>query len=270
MSAFHLPTTQGIRYSRLSLALDPRVKVGVFILCAVIVAVMPVGNFIVLLSFTVLLLALVALLRIQIHFLFIRMLMILPFILVILLTIPWMERVNDNPMTLYLILFGFKTDLSLDNLLLTLWMFSRALLAIGFLSALTLSTPTQDIITGLQGLKLPSIIVLTLNLTIRYLFVLREEFIRLHKSWNSRYFGKYFWYNVASIGKRLGILFIRTTERAERVSNCMLSRGFDIHRLQTAKLHINRVDLLFLVCSLLALSAVIVFAVLSSLVPDVY
>jgi cobalt/nickel transport system permease protein len=144
-------------------------------------------------------------------------------------------------------------------------MFGRALIAVGFLSALSLSTPTQDIITGLQGLKLPSIIVLTLNLTIRYLFVLREEFLRMHKSWNSRYFGKYFWFNVSSIGKRLGILFIRTTERAERVSNCMLSRGFDIHRVQQAKLQITRTDLLFLVFALLLLSLITAFSILSLL-----
>lgn len=99
-------------------------------------------------------------------------------------------------------------------------------LCIFTLVLLTWSTPFHEILQVLRELKLPTVMLTTLALMYRYLPVLSEESRRMQRARASRTFRssrRLAWENLTTI---LGHLFIRTTERAERIYLAMCSRGW--------------------------------------------
>lgn len=80
--------------------------------------------------------------------------------------------------------------------------------------------------SALQGLGVPRILVLQLMFLYRYLFVLTDETSRLLQARSLRNFGR------AGAGPRhygaiVGHLLLRTLDRAQRIHQAMLCRGFD-------------------------------------------
>jgi cobalt/nickel transport system permease protein len=99
-------------------------------------------------------------------------------------------------------------------------------------SALLLIATTSfpGICHALQRLGMPEIFVSQLLFLYRYIFVLAEETMRLVRARDMRSFGN----KGRGIGvfvSLIGTLFLRTVERAERIYQAMLSRGF------TGRLH---------------------------------
>ncbi len=91
---------------------------------------------------------------------------------------------------------------------------------------LTWTTPFHDILGELRRLRLPSVMLTTLALMYRYLPVLGEEASRMQRARASRTFRsgrRLAWRNLSTI---IGQLFIRSTERAERIYLAMCSRGW--------------------------------------------
>jgi cobalt/nickel transport system permease protein len=90
---------------------------------------------------------------------------------------------------------------------------------------LVATTSFPGVCHALRQLGLPSLFVSQLLFLYRYIFVLMEETMRIVRARNMRSYGKSG--NGINIFVRLvGIIFIRTVERAERVYYAMLSRGF--------------------------------------------
>ncbi len=88
------------------------------------------------------------------------------------------------------------------------------------------TTPFADILRVLQRLRVPSLLVTTLALMYRYLFVLADEVGRMGRARASRTFAarrRVAWWSQAGI---IGQLFIRSTERAERIYAAMCARGW--------------------------------------------
>ena len=78
----------------------------------------------------------------------------------------------------------------------------------------------------LQRLWVPWIFVTTLTLMHRYLFVLADEAERMRRARASRTFTRgrrWQWLALASV---VGQLFVRASERAERIYNAMCARGW--------------------------------------------
>ena len=91
---------------------------------------------------------------------------------------------------------------------------------------LTWTSSFQDILRELRRLRLPSVMLTTLALMYRYLPLLGEESRRMQRARACRTFrrGRLFaWQNLAAIVSRL---FIRSTERAERIYLAMCARGW--------------------------------------------
>jgi cobalt/nickel transport system permease protein len=105
------------------------------------------------------------------------------------------------------------------------------LLARGTLCLLTVlvlasTTPFSEILRVLRSLRAPSILVTTLALMYRYVFVLVDEAQRMNRARASRTFGRgrsRLWRTRASV---IGQLFVRSTERAERIFAAMSARGW--------------------------------------------
>jgi cobalt/nickel transport system permease protein len=88
------------------------------------------------------------------------------------------------------------------------------------------TTPLGEIIRVLQRMRVPGLLVTTMALMHRYLFVLSDEAGHMRRARASRTFtrGRRFaWSALATVVSRL---FIRASERAERIYDAMCARGW--------------------------------------------
>jgi cobalt/nickel transport system permease protein len=103
----------------------------------------------------------------------------------------------------------------------------RAVLCLMLLILLTNTTRFVELLRGLRKLGCPRILVLNLSFLYRYLFVLMEEVMRMRQARDCRRVGKApMKQELKLLGSMLGTLLIRSFERAERLYQAMLSRGY--------------------------------------------
>jgi cobalt/nickel transport system permease protein len=91
---------------------------------------------------------------------------------------------------------------------------------------LTSTTPFAALLQLLRGIHTPALLVTVLALMYRYLFVLVDETERMQRARRSRTFvpGRArAWSGAAAL---IGQLFVRSTERAERIYAAMCARGW--------------------------------------------
>lgn len=101
--------------------------------------------------------------------------------------------------------------------------------SIGVLASLTLAATTepQDLLRGLQRLRMPELVVQIMGFMIRYLDVVTGELARMLTAMRSRGCDPRSPRHWPVLARSLGALFIRSYERGERVHLAMLSRGYD-------------------------------------------
>jgi cobalt/nickel transport system permease protein len=88
-------------------------------------------------------------------------------------------------------------------------------------------TPFRTLLIALRRLGAPLTLVATLQFMYRYLFVLAEELERMLQARRARTFrasGRLDWGLLTGL---IGVLFLRSYERGERVHSAMLARGWD-------------------------------------------
>ncbi|MGH7144115.1 MAG: energy-coupling factor transporter transmembrane component T [Planctomycetota bacterium] len=101
--------------------------------------------------------------------------------------------------------------------------------ALGLTALLTLQflVPFESLLWSLDRLGLPRTFVTMLQLTRRYGGLLQTEAERMNTARRARgYAGRWLW-QAGSTGHLIGTLFLRSVDRAERVHQAMLARGFD-------------------------------------------
>ena len=99
---------------------------------------------------------------------------------------------------------------------------------LGVLAALTLAATTEpdDLLVGLQRLRVPDLLVQIMGFMIRYLDVVTGELGRMTTAMRSRGCEPRSPRHWPAMARALGALFIRSYERGERVHLAMLSRGY--------------------------------------------
>jgi len=88
------------------------------------------------------------------------------------------------------------------------------------------TTPFGKILRVLQRVRVPGLLITTIALMHRYLFVLADESQRMRRARTSRTFvpaRRFHWHTLATV---LGQLFVRASERAERIYDAMCARGW--------------------------------------------
>jgi len=88
------------------------------------------------------------------------------------------------------------------------------------------TTPFAALLQVLRRLRVPAILVTTLALLYRYLFVLVDEAQRIERARASRTLVPSRIRTWRLLGSGLGMLFVRSSERAERIYAAMLARGW--------------------------------------------
>ena len=89
------------------------------------------------------------------------------------------------------------------------------------------TTPFSEVISLLKRIRLPAVLVTVLALMYRYIFVLFDEMGRMKRARESRSFGIGHARRWHLLGTVLARLFIRSTDRAERIYAAMCARGWD-------------------------------------------
>jgi cobalt/nickel transport system permease protein len=99
---------------------------------------------------------------------------------------------------------------------------------LGVLASLTFAATTEpdEVLRGLQRLRMPDTLVQIMGFMIRYLDVVTAEMGRMLTAMRSRGYDPRSPRHWPVLARSLGALFIRSYERGERVHLAMLSRGY--------------------------------------------
>ena len=104
----------------------------------------------------------------------------------------------------------------------------RSTLCLAALVLLAATTPFSEIVRVLRTWRVPALLLTTLTLMDRYLFVLVEESARMQRARASRTFAtRPRWAVWRSLAETLGQLFVRSVERAGRIYAAMCARGWE-------------------------------------------
>lgn len=109
---------------------------------------------------------------------------------------------------------------------LFLFLIAKCTLCLLTMVLLANTTPFSDLLRVLKAARLPALLVTTLALMYRYLFILVDESHRMKRARMSRTFLTHrarTWRTLATVVSQL---FIRTSERAERIYTAMCARGW--------------------------------------------
>lgn len=103
---------------------------------------------------------------------------------------------------------------------------ARGLLCLLTVTLVSNTTPFGQILRVLRRVRVPGLLITTIALMHRYLFVLAEEAERMRRARASRTFTRaprFQWHVLATV---VGQLFVRASERAERIYDAMCARGW--------------------------------------------
>jgi len=103
---------------------------------------------------------------------------------------------------------------------------ARGVLCLATVILVSNTTPFSEMLRVLRQMRVPALLITTLALMFRYLFVLVDETQRMRRARASRTFARgrgVAWRTLATVA---GQLFIRASERAERIYDAMCARGW--------------------------------------------
>ncbi|MHB0958644.1 MAG: cobalt ECF transporter T component CbiQ [Pirellulaceae bacterium] len=200
--------------------LDPRTKLILVLTFVVLVVSTPPTRVSAFVGYAGLLSWVTALGRIPLALVLRRAAAVLPFSVLVAL---WLPFFHEGPVVT---LWGGAVRLSVPGLWLLSGVVMKSLLGAGAAVLLAATTPFHELAGGLRKLGVPAILVDTLTLTYRYLFVLIEEATRLRRAAAARGYRPRWLGQALLIGRLIGQLFMRSYERAERVYDAMVQRGY--------------------------------------------
>jgi len=219
------------RYSNLDSAIhkaDPRLKISVALLFVLFIILTNPRNLLEFTLYGLIIASLIAISRVPSLFIIKRSLMIIPFVILI---------------ALFLLFDHSGVRAEYTGSILFRGIVIKSYLAILILILLSSTTSFPSLLQGLQSLKLSKVFILLLSFMYRYIFLLLDEAMRLTRGKKSREFGTGRWRQIKTTVSLIGILFIRTFERGERVYSAMCSRGFDgtIRTINTLHLRVAEI-----------------------------
>ena len=204
--------------------LDARAKILVFFTLILVSVSCPPNAFLLfgLLALTLIGVALLA--RLPLGHLTKKVLVILPFLFLVTISIPFMKK--DA--------VGGGYSLGLGGLSVSqsgLWILWNVVVksCLGVFSIILLSSTTSfpQLIKGMEKLGIPRIFTVLISFMYRYSFILLDELYRMKRARDSRSFGGRWLWHSKVIGHMIGWLFLRSFHRGERVYLAMLSRGYN-------------------------------------------
>ncbi|MBC8205289.1 cobalt ECF transporter T component CbiQ [bacterium] len=201
--------------------IDSRVKIVFFFSLILICVSTPIYHIRAFFLYFLILIAILTISKIPILHVLRKSLVIIPFVLIIALFIPFTEtsetvfRFNDSP------------DLMMNRWLLFWNVLVKAFISIITLILLNSVTRFDDTLKSLSAFRFPIVLINMLSFFYRYIFVIIDEAERMQRALVSRLFRGRSLIHAKVIGDLLAILFLRSYERGERVYLAMCARGWD-------------------------------------------
>lgn len=118
----------------------------------------------------------------------------------------------------------------------------KSTLALLMSIVLIATTDFNQLLKGLEKLKVPALMIMILSFMYRFIFLLIDEAEKMQMSFQSRYIRLSLPVRLRIIAQQIGMLFIRTYERGERVALAMESRGFNGKIYTLNELRWRRID----------------------------
>jgi cobalt/nickel transport system permease protein len=209
--------------------LDPRVKLVLTLAFIVAITALPAGVW---LSYVLCLLTIasfVVLSQTQPLLVLRRSLVAIPFTLAALTLVFTVEGTT----VAVLELARWSLTVTAEGIIAFTSILIKAWLSVLMATMLVTTTPFPDLVAGMRALKVPRIIVSVVSFMYRYIFVIADEALRLHRAREARSAspkgaaGRDLLWRAKVLGGMIGSLFLRSYERSERIYAAMLSRGFD-------------------------------------------
>lgn len=204
-------------------ALDARTKILIFFGILFSAVLVPNGHWILFAIHLSLVILFVILSRIPVGHFLTHLGVILPILAMVLFASPFLASNHSAPVVLDLGWFGVITEAGLIHLLS---LACKALLAISCVILLIHTAKFHELLRGFEQIRVPVLLIQVTAMASRYLLLLVEDVTTLRNSMVNRgYRGR--WIGQAKlIGRIIGMLFLRSMERSERISHAMLSRGW--------------------------------------------
>jgi len=222
---------------------DPRIKTAGIVLFTLFVIITDPGSFQAFWLYGAILLALIILSKIPAGIVLARSLVIVPFVVLIALSIPFFHGVH--------VLWkhqtgGIELKITQEGLLIAWGCIIKAYLSTSALIILICTTTTPSILKALESFRIPRLFVMVLSFMIRYIHVLADEMGKMIQGKRSRSAGKHWLIDVKVMSCIAGVLFLRSFEKGEMVHNAMSARGYSgtIHTLD--ELSMDTGDFIFI------------------------
>jgi len=225
-------------------SLDPRTKIVSYfaiILCVVLTPITHLRDFAL---YFLLVLAMSFLSRITPKQILKKVCILIPFVLFVAMFVPF---VKEGHICCALKIGIFRLNVTYEGIWTFLNIMVKSSLSILLLVIASSTTTFPDFLKGLDLLHIPRLIIMLMSFMYRYIFVILDEARRLIRARSLRYFGSRYREQFRVLGYMIGVLFIRTFERAERIYHAMILRGFggEIRSLKRFKLSYK--DILFII-----------------------
>lgn len=202
--------------------LDPRVKIISLLVYIILVSLTPPNDFLQFGIYFVIIFIVAVLTHLPMFYILRRTFIILPFILLLAIFLPFFKKDSvGGSYNLFFFNISYTGVWAFCNVVIKAW------LAILSITVFTGVTKFSLLLKGLESLYVPKILIMLLSFMYRYIFVLLDEVHRIEQAWKARYFGGKYCRQLKVFGSIIGVLFIRTYGRGERVYQSMCARGFE-------------------------------------------
>jgi len=229
--------------------LDPRTKLITTLAFILVVVVTPLTKWQAFAGYSVLIISLVLLSKLPLLYVVKRTLIIIPFILLI----GIFNLFKPGEIVASLSIWHWQVSVTQEGLLVFWSVLIKAFLSILSLILLSSTTKFTQLLKGLEQLRMPKIMVMTLSFAYHYIFLLVDEAMRMRRARESRNLGGKRVWQIKTLGHMVGTLFLRSYERAERVYAAMVSRGYEGHIRVLNPLNLSHRDAYFGIITLLLL-----------------
>ena len=258
--------------------LDPRAKLLFFVPLVVVISVTPEAWVVTLAGTAGLLVAVAVAARLPLGYLAKRLLLVLPFVLAVVVFLPFIREGTEVARFRPL---GLELVVTREGLAAAGSVLAKALLSAFALMLLVSTTRFDHLLRALEDCRVPRSLVIILSFLYRYLYLLIEEAqsmkrareartVRPAHRWPPRRGGPRapsphpdpeglpegegrdesvrplpsLWsLRLRAVGGTVGVLFLRTYERAERAYQAMLARGFAGEVRTLTRFHFTARDL---------------------------
>lgn len=123
----------------------------------------------------------------------------------------------------------FSIPIYVEGIWFAVLIFTRCLAAVAILNLLILTTSIMTVIGAFEWFKVPSVLLDVALLMFHYIFVISDEAAKIYDAQRARCgYSKSLGYfkRLKNYGTLFGTLLVRSYDRAVRVGNAMISRGY--------------------------------------------